>query len=198
MTGLRASSVTGMTGRAAPGIAALASALLALQATSGLASARALDDREKASLARTVADFDKAFREARYNDVVAVVPPRIVESIAKKNGLTVEKLRPEIAAVLAKAMTLVKIESYAIYLSAIQYKELPNGAPYALIPTKTVIDAGDKGRFAESTFSLAFIDEGKWYVIRVNDVANLMIMRSVYPEFAGVELPRGSMEILKK
>ena len=198
MTGLRASSVTGMTGRAAPGIAALASALLALQATSGLASARALDDREKASLARTVADFDKAFREARYNDVVAVVPPRIVESIAKKNGLTVEKLRPGIAAVLAKAMTLVKIESYAIDLSAIQYKELPNGSPYALIPTKTVIDAGDKGRFAESTFSLAFIDEGKWYVIRVNDVANLMIMRSVYPEFAGVELPRGSMEILKK
>ena len=30
------------------------------------------------------------------------------------------------------------------------------------------------------------------------DLANLMTLQSVYPEFAGVELPAGSMEMLKK
>lgn len=193
-----ASSVTGMIARAATAAARLAAAVLALQITSGSAGARAPNDQEKASLSRTVADFDKAFREARYDDVVAVVPPRIVAAIAKKNGVTVEKLKPAMADVITKVLAAVKVESFSIDMGAAEYKELPNGAPYALIPTKTVIDAGDKGRFAEATFSLAFIDDGKWYVIRVNDVANLMIMRSVYPEFAGVELPGGSMEILKQ
>ena len=194
----RASSVTGMIARAVPGVAALSAALLVLQAMTAEARARTLDDQEKAALARTIADFDKAFREARYDDVVAVVPPRIVAAIAKKNGVTVENLKPAIAAVITAALAAVKVESFSIDISQAEYKELPNGSPYALIPTKTVMDAGDKGRFAESTFSLAIIDDGKWYVIRVNDVANLIIMRSVYPEFAGVELPSGSMEILKK
>ena len=167
----RASSVTGMIARAVPGVAALSAALLVLQAMTA---------------------------EARYDDVVAVVPPRIVAAIAKKNGVTVENLKPAIAAVITAALAAAKVESFSIDISQAKYKELPDGSPYALIPTKTVIDAGDKGRFAESTFSLAIIDDGKWYVIRVNDVANLIIMRSVYPEFAGVELPSGSMEILKK
>ena len=34
-------------------------------------------------------------------------------------------------------------------------------------------------------------------VLRMNDARQLQILREAYPEFAGVEFPRGSMETLK-
>jgi hypothetical protein len=179
-------------------LAAIVAACLAQSLSPAAAYARALDEKEKASLAVTLASFDADIREQHFDRVFATVPPRVMAAIAKKNNISVEKLKPAFVGMMTATMKAVKIESFSLDLANADYRELPSGAPFALIPTKTVIDAGVKGRISEKTFSLAIQDDGKWYILRVNDVAHLMILRDVYPEFAGVELPSGSMEILKK
>ena len=39
--------------------------------------------------------------------------------------------------------------------------------------------------------------EAVLYLLRVNDARQLTIMRQVYPEFAGIEFPGGSMQGVK-
>ena len=160
--------------------------------------ARSLDDTEKAALAQTVSDFDTAMRDRQYERVVSTVPPRVIAAIAAKADIPAEQLASAMIDVMKTAMAAVKLKSFSMDMSNAEYKELPDGSSFALIPTQTVIDAGDKGRMSQKTHTLGLRDDGKWYLLRVNDVANLLILRDVYPEFAGVELPSGSMEILKK
>ena len=178
---------------------AVATVLIAVQnLTIPPAEARSLEDTEKAALSQTVSEFDAGMRNQNYERVIATVPPRVIAAIAKKAGIGVEELAPAMVQVMKSALAAVKVESFSMAMMSAQYKELSNGTPYVLIPTETVIDAGDKGRISEKTHSLALQDDGKWYILRVNDVGNLMILRDVYPDFAGVELPSGSMEMLKK
>jgi hypothetical protein len=160
------------------------------------AAARALDDKERASLATTVSEFDAAMRDERFDRVLETVPPRVLASIAEKAGVSAEKMAPMMVEFIKQLTATVKIESFSMDLAHADYRELPAGEPYALIPTNTVIDLGAKGRMRERSFTVALIDGGKWYLVRVNDAAQLTIMREVYPEFTGVEIPRGSMEVM--
>lgn len=83
-------------------------------------------------------------------------------------------------------------------VSKVEYKELPNGEPYALIPTEVVMDAGGADKILAKSQTLALLDGGAWYLLRVNEDQQVTVMRQVYPEFAEVEFPAGSMEALKK
>lgn len=162
------------------------------------ALARTIEDKEKVALAATVAEFDTAMRNKMYDRIAATVPPKVVNSIAKKAGADPAQVRVMLADLMKKMMAAVKIESFSMDLPGTQFKELGNGLPYALIPTNTIISMGDKGRFAEKTFTLALLDGSKWYLVRTGDVAQLVVVREVYPEFTSVEFPQSSMEVLKQ
>jgi hypothetical protein len=38
------------------------------------------------------------------------------------------------------------------------------------------------------------MDEGEWYLLSVSDPNQVTILKEVYPSFANVELPAGTME----
>ncbi len=48
----------------------------------------------------------------------------------------------------------------------------------------------------EGNYALALPDEGKWFLLRVNDDAQVEILLGGHPEFASTEFPRGSIETL--
>ena len=70
---------------------------------------------------------------------------------------------------MTKALAEVKIEAFSMDLANAEYRELQTGEPYALIPTETVMDAADNGQFKATSQTLALIDEGEWYLLRVNE-----------------------------
>ncbi len=177
---------------------ALAVAAAFAAASGAPADARSLDDKEKAALTATVTEFDAAMRKNDYERIVDTVPPKVINSISAKAGLDPAKLRTTMVGLMKTLTEQVKIESFGMDIAKADYKELKSGAPYALIPTETVIAAGDKGRIQQKSHTLALLDEGKWYLVRVSDMQQLMIVREVYPEFTGVEFPQGSMEVLKQ
>ena len=162
------------------------------------ASARSLEAKETVALNDTVDDFNAAMSEQNFERVVRTIPPKVIGSLAGKAKVTPDQIRELVINLMKTALATVKIESFGMNLKAAEFKELASGAPYALIPTITVMDLGDKGRFQQKSHTLGLLDEGKWYLVRVSEVAQLMILREVYPEFAGVEFPQGSMEVLKK
>lgn len=152
-------------------------------------SARPLAAGEQTSLASTVASFAQAMKEATFDRIVATVPPRILEHIAKKNGIEAEQIKLGMIEVMRKAFASVRFESFGMDLAAAATKELPDGEPYVLIPTHMAIAHMSGQRVERKTQTLALMDGGTWYLVRISEAPQVAMLREVYPQFATVELP---------
>ncbi|MEQ1952913.1 hypothetical protein [Mesorhizobium sp. CN2-181] len=163
----------------------------------GVVFARPLTDSEHRQLADTVAAFNAGTRDADYSIVTKTIPPKVVAYLASTAGIEVEALNKLMIEQLTTALAGIKLESFSMDLANALQRELPTGEPYVLIPTVTIMDAGETGRFRATSQTLALLDEGAWYLLRVNDAQQVVIMRQVYPQFIGVEFDGGSVEALK-
>ncbi len=187
-----ASCVTTRVAIALPVVAAMMVAGLC----AGPVNARDAIDTEKAALAATVTDFNQAMAKLDFKRVVATIPPKVIAKIAAKADLPLAKVTEMTIAVMKTSMETVKLESFSMDMAKVEHKQLASGEPYALIPTVTVMGLEDKQRVEQKSLTLALLDAGQWYLVRVSETSQLLILRDVYPEFAGVEFPRGSMEVL--
>jgi hypothetical protein len=171
--------------------------VLVLMLAAGAAWARPLSDQEKASLAATVESLAVATRAGDYGRVARMMPPKVIAAFARRAETTPD----QVIAFLTKTWQQmfqgggVEIESFKIDLASADHKELPGGAPYVLIPTRVTIAA--VGRlFQEQSHTLAILDGGKWYLLRISDAKQVQILLDGHPEFASVKLPSGSIEAL--
>jgi hypothetical protein len=170
--------------------AALALGLLALSTL----SARAFDDTEKAGMIAAVDAFDAAFRSGDYDTVFGYMPPKILAAIAASAGVDEHALREAMSAQVAAAMAMVTVDSYSMDTDAATYATTPDGSrDYALIPTETVMTVEGAGGLRATSETLAFQDGGAWYLVRIDEPQQVSILKSVYPEFAGVDFPPGTM-----
>jgi hypothetical protein len=159
--------------------------------------ARSLTEAETASLAATVDAFDSAMRSNDLAAVVETIPPRVLEHIAAGAGVGVDELRGLLIKQMGEVLAQATIDSFEMDLAKADHRELEDGIPYALVPTETVMTI-DGSKTAMRSHTLALLDEGIWYLVRVSDAKQLEILRQVYPEYVGVEFPRGSMEALSQ
>ncbi len=165
----------------------------------GAVHARAPNSAEKTALAAAVAAFDKAMRTGDYETVIDLsIPPRMFAKLAQKANAPADKLRDVVIAQMRRVMSTTSFEQFGMELAKATDRELKNGQPYSLIPTRTVIDAGSRGRIVQRSHTLAHLDGGRWYLLRISDLKQVSMLQETYPEFSGVEFPRGTMEITKK
>lgn len=173
--------------------AVIATAVVALLA--GGAYAREFTSSEKDGLKTQVTQFNTAMSSLDFDVIGATIPPKVLSHIAKTAGVSDEQLKLAIGAQMKQALAAVKIVDFSMDLEKAEYRETPDGTPYALLPTVTRMDAsGTKMEASSST--LALMDEGKWYLLRIDSPNQLSILRAVYPAFAAVEVPPGSMRTL--
>ena len=168
-------------------------AVFAVLLSVGGGSARPLTEAESRSLAETAAAFDAAMHKADYETVFKTIPPRIMAHIAKSVGVDVDALRVVVIAQMKAALADVNLVSFGMDVSTAEHRELPSGEPYVLIPTETVMDTGN-GKSVARSHTLALLDDGVWYLLRVSEAQQVTILRQVYPEFAEVEFPASSLE----
>lgn len=168
-----------------------------LLASLAVADARPLTADEKQQLEQAVQSFDAAMRGNDYEVIANTIPPRVLDFIAKQANMEVDALRTIVVQQMQAALATVKLESFSMDFAGLTEKELPGGEPYVLIPTETVISSEATGKMVAKSDTLALLDEGKWYLLRVNDAQQVAIMRQVYPEFASVEFPGGTMEAVE-
>lgn len=157
------------------------------------APAREMTAAETTSLGETVTAFDAAMRDNNYERVVDTIPPRVMKHIADSGGTDVETLRPMVVQQMTALLSSVKLNSFGMDLPNAVHKQSAKGEPYSLIPTHIEV-VTDTGTTIVKTHTLALLDEGRWYLLRVDDPGQLQILRQVYPDFAGVEFPASSKE----
>lgn len=159
------------------------------------AIARELTEAERTGLAAAIAEFDAAMREKNIAKIIAVVPPKVFERLAADNGLETKVLIETMIAQTEQVMATAKFLSFGMDLENTTYKETPDGTPYALIPTETVMDFGESGGKIEArSQTFAMLDAGTWYLVRTDDAGMLAILREIYPSYAAEQFPVGTTE----
>jgi hypothetical protein len=160
--------------------------------------ARPLTDAETAALADTVAEFDAAMRDGDYAAIIEVLPPRMLEHIAKEANVPVEELLGALKGQMDEVFASVELISFGMDVEAAEEHELADGSPYALLPTTTVMEGEGLGRVQVDSKTLGLLDGADWYLVRVSDAAMVGVLRQVYPAFTGVEFPAETMTAVEE
>ena len=175
----------------------LKSSVLALALSAALAApaiARQFTDAEKQGLTDTVQKFDDAMKANDFATVVDTsIPPKLLTAMASGANVAVDELKTLVIQQMTQAMQTVKIDSYAMDVGKADFEEAKDGTPYALVPSEVVMEiAGKKTKASAPT--LAIIDDGKWYLLNVGQPTQVGTLKTVYPSFADVTFPQGTME----
>ncbi|MDR6103361.1 hypothetical protein QE369_003558 [Agrobacterium larrymoorei] len=94
------------------------------------------------------------------------------------------------------ALASVKLLDFDMDFDRATYKQAPDRMPFVLIPSRSLMET--KGQKIEAkTATLALIDDGTWYMVRIDDAQQINIVRAVYPSLATVEFPEGTMEAVQ-
>jgi len=173
-------------------VAPVCAAVLVLAAMSGTAQSRSLNTVEKAALSTAVAALNTAMQNGNFDYVVGNMPPKMVHFFAANSNVPIDEFRQNVIRKFAEMKSSGVLESYVLDLSTAQTKELPNGMPYVLLPTTTIMQHEGK-HYKSSYYTIALLDGGKWYTDRIGKE---MALLQAYPEFAGVEFPQGTTEIV--
>ena len=173
------------------------SAVLALAVGAALvapALARQFTDAEKQDLADAVQKFDVAMKANDFATVVDTsIPPKLLTAMATGANVPVDQLKSLVIQQMTQAMQTVKIESYGMDVAKADYEETKDGTPYALVPSEVVMEISGKKTKASAP-TLAIIDDGKWYLLNVGQPTQVGTLKTVYPSFADVTFPQGTME----
>lgn len=174
----------------------LIAALLLLLALGSGAFAQGVSSAQQDALAERVESFDVAMRENDMQTVMGMIPPKVLEKIAAASGMSVDILLAAMQEQIDQIMGTVEIVSFGMDLDEAEFVTLESGLIYALIPTETVIDLGADGggKMRATSQTLGLLDDDTWYLVRTDDPAQVAIIKEVYPEFADVEFPAGSVE----
>lgn len=161
------------------------------------ASARPLTEAETTALADKVAAFDAAMRNADYETIIAVIPPRVLQHIADGAGASVDELKVALVGQMKEIFASVTMLNFGMNVAGAEHRELADGSPYLLIPTETVMETEGLGKMKVESLTLGMMDAGAWYLVRIGDAGMVGVLRQVYPQFAGVEFPAETITALE-
>ncbi|WP_296074441.1 hypothetical protein [uncultured Agrobacterium sp.] len=156
------------------------------------ASAREITAEEKADLQAQIARFETALKQGDFDLVGASVPPKVLQHIATKAGVDVATLRSAMQTQMQIALASVKFLDFDMDVDKAAYKQAPDGTPYVLVPSRSLMETQGQ-KIEAKTSTLALIDDGKWYLVRIDDAQQINIVREVYPSLATATFPTGTM-----
>lgn len=167
--------------------------LAILFSTGGVAAAQSDD----AALQARVDSFQRSISAGDLAASMDIVPPRLLAQIARRFGVKPSEVRAAVEQVFTQTMSGIVIEEFGMDLTRAETRVTADGSrTYLLVPTYTVIRVKGGGRFRTDNHTLAMQDDGRWYLIRIDDLSQVSLLKATYPEFTGADFPAGSMRAL--
>lgn len=141
---------------------------------------------QEAALKARVDAFNRAFMKEDYDTVISTMPPRLLSLLAKRMGFSNANLRKLLVETTANVMSKATVHSFSMNVPAGSIKK--SGAiSYALLPTRTDLTVlGSRSK--TDTTTVAIMDSGTWYLVRVDSAQNEADVKTAYPELKSVKL----------
>jgi len=176
-------------------LAALVSAAMTLGSP---ALAQEVTDADRVQIEARIDILEQALADGDFAASLDVAPPALRAALARRFGITEAEMRALMAEAMGPMMAEVTFVSYEMNVPGAAIRTTPvGGRTYLLIPTTTVMDVKDAGRVRVRTETLALDEAGEWYLVRVQEAAQVSILRELYPEFADVEFPEGVTDLVQ-
>lgn len=153
--------------------------------SSSFAHAKNTSGNDQETISVLCRDFVSAFDNADYTSIVQMMPPKIVEFIAKYSRVTTEEAISVLAAGIEATLTSGSMEQFEMDPARMTLDALEDGTPFALIPTQLIAIVNGQ-RVSSTTHTLAMQDNGRWHLVSLRQAA---ILRELYPAFDNVEFP---------
>ena len=173
------------------------SAILALSLPMGAALADSLNPVERASLQARIDAHEVARVKGDLRVLMSAMPPKVIPAIAGQTGASAGDVRKMIEDAISQAYDQQSFESHALDLDAAEHGETPTGLAYLLIPTETIVTFQDK-TYRMTSHTLAFQENGVWYLSRVTEGPPLQTLQMAYPDFATIDFPQGNATVVKE
>ncbi len=171
---------------------------LSLLALPVLAHADPIPDTDRAAIAERVDAFDSAFRSGNMAAVFDFMPTKILTTLAAQSGRSEDALKALMKEQIDIAFETVTIDEFGMDMETATWATTPDGSRgYALIPTHTVMTVEGTGKMRSEGDTLAFADAGKWFLVRVDDPAQVQLLTANYPEFTGVTFAPATMQAIE-
>ena len=159
------------------------------------AFAQSFSDADFARVAARIDQFERTVSSGDFASVMEFVPPVMFQKAAQDAGMTESQLLQVMRQLVRTQASNVTVLDYELDLAAASPALTPDGLmTYLIIPTTTLMEIEDGRRARTRNHTLALKEEGEWYLIRVNDAAQVDRVRELWPSFAAVDFPAGTIE----
>lgn len=159
-------------------------AILAAALTAAPVFAETEADRE--AIAAGMDGLIEAVKAGEYGKTLTVLPPKMLSGLAQEAGISVDDMRDAADAAGASMMEQVTFESFDYKLDDARFDKTAE-REYALIPTSAVMTVMESS-IKTSSDTLAMMDEGKWYLLRVETPEHIAQLVAAYPDMEGIEV----------
>lgn len=170
----------------------LTAALLMLAAFIALPAAAETDK----ALLKQLGAFEDAVREADGATVAAQMPPSLIVFFAGNSSRSPEDMRRIMADGMSAAMKTTDLISVEINIDLLA-TDTAGGSNWALVPVTSDIRSKDGVKVRSISSLFAVEEDGAWYLMRIENAGQADLLKKIYPQFADVEIPLGSLEILE-
>ncbi len=166
-----------------------ASLLAAIPAT---VSAQTAQDFEAAEAA--VSAFVANLLAENYEEIAAVIPPRVIELAANQAQIGHDQFHRGLANVLEQSMADITLEHATMDIGDAISGISPSGRPYFVVPTESIFVTPENTRVHAVSHSLVLEDEGGWYVLRIANRGHREMLVELYPDLNQVNIPSQTYE----
>ena len=172
-------------------------AAMILFVSTALPAAAEFTAAQKEQLAEKIEAFEAAVRVSDVAEVVRVMPPAVYEFMAAGSGMSIDSFRDFAIEKISEVMDGIEVLKVEMDVVNVEYLMTPDGFDYALVPSSIEFSLPEVGAIEATSHTLALMDNDQWYLLRIDDPQQLLIITQVYPSFKNVELPRGSYKVLE-
>ncbi|MFS4437294.1 hypothetical protein ACMA5I_03670 [Paracoccaceae bacterium GXU_MW_L88] len=176
-------------------------ALLALGLTAlPLAAQDAADIAEVERLAEA---FERATETDDPTQTLPMFPPHYVTYMSESNGITEADYVAWLKDAAAQMEGIVDITSSDIDTDPITFSEIEEGTPYALLPTRNMIEIRDPeepgfvSKVQEDSTTLAIKEDGAWHMIRLGSAGQQEAVIATYPFLQNLDLPAATTQVVE-
>lgn len=155
------------------------------------ALARGFSDAQKTALADLVARYETAVLDRNYWVLGTAVPPRVLERYVAARGDPDLKSDLWVALFVSDSEEIDRqvgdvAEAFSLDFPNARFREAPDGTPYVVLLSTSVVRLRGGSRVKVSSPYLALLDDGAWYLINVGVGGLMGSVKGLYPSFDDV------------
>lgn len=178
-------------------VLALGSGLAAAPALAQDAPKATLSAADRAGLDARIDQLNGMVEAGQFSAMIEFLPPKVLQTIADTFGITADEAREASVQAVDELMSQVTILAFDIDRAGAETFVTPDGSRQYVVLDLTMLMETQGIQVKAVSPNLAFMDEGIWYIMDVNDPAQADILRQAYPEFEGVTFEPGTMDVIE-